>query len=60
MKFYLNAGIDTYKVAQLFQQKCEQAKLNYYFKVVNAVKDYEFRRTDKMCIYTEFKDAKNF
>ena len=60
MKFYLNAGIDTYKVAQLFQQKCEQAKLNYYFKVVNAVKDYEFRRTDKMCIYTEFKDAKKF
>ena len=60
MKFYLNAGIDTYKVAQLFQQKCEQAKLNYYFKVVNAVKDYEFRRTDKMCIYTEFKNAKKF
>lgn len=60
IKFYLNAGIDTYKVAQLFQQKCEQAKLNYHFKVVNADRDFEFRRTDKMCIYTELKDAKKF
>ena len=60
MKFYLNAGIDTYKVAQLFQQKCEQAKLNYYFKVVNADRISEYKRSDKMCIYTEFKDAEKF
>ena len=60
MKFYLNAGIDTYKVAQLFQQKCEQAKLNYYFKVVNADRSSEYERSDKMCIYTEFKDAEKF
>ena len=60
IKFYLNAGIDTYRVAQLFQRKCEQSKLNYYFKVVNAERIEEYKRSDKLCIYTEFKDAEKF
>lgn len=59
MKFYLNAGKDTYKVAQMFQQKCEDGNLNYYFKVVHGDND-EYKRTDKMCIYTDFRTANDF
>lgn len=57
IKFYLNAGEDTYRFAQLFQQKCEEKGINYYYKVVDAYKESEYKRTDKMCIYSEFKNA---
>ena len=60
MKFYINAGVDTYRFASLFQEKCESLHLNYYFKVVNADDKGEYKRNDKMCIYTEIKDAKTF
>lgn len=59
MKFYINAGIDTYKVARIFQEKCKENNLNYYFKVANANKG-EHCRADKMCIYTSFKNAEKF
>lgn len=60
MKFYINAGTDTYKFASLFQERCEGLGLNYYFKVVDAYKQEEYRRSDKMCIFTEKKDAEKF
>lgn len=60
LKFYINAGIDTYKFASLFQERCESLDINYYFKVVNADKYEEYKRNDRMCIYTEFKDADTF
>ena len=60
MKFYINAGTDTYKFASLFQERCEGLGLNYYFKVVDAYKQDEYERNDKMCIYTERQDAEKF
>lgn len=60
MKFYINAGTDTYKFASLFQERCERLGINYYFKVVDAYKQDEYERNDKMCIYTERKDAEKF
>lgn len=60
MKFYINAGTDTYKFASLFQERCERLGLNYYFKVVDAYKQDEYERNDKMCIYTERQDAEKF
>ena len=60
VKFYINAGTDTYKFASLFQERCENLGLNYYFKVVHAYKKDEYKRNDKMCIFTERKDAEKF
>ena len=60
MKFYINAGTDTYKFASLFQERCEELGLNYYFKVAHAYKEDEYKRNDKMCIFTEKKDAEKF
>lgn len=60
IKFYINAGTDTYKFASLFQERCERLGINYYFKVVDAYKQDEYERNDKMCIYTERKDAEKF
>ena len=60
VKFYINAGTDTYKFASLFQEKCENLGINYYFKVVEAYRQEEYRRSDKMCIFTERKDAEKF
>ena len=57
MKFYINAGTDTYKFASLFQERCEELGINYYFKVIDARRTEEYNRNDKMCIYTEQKEA---
>lgn len=59
MKFYINAGYDTYRFARYFQEKCKQNQLNYYFKVVDPTVG-EHERSDKLCIYTELKDADIF
>ena len=59
MKFYINAGYDTYRFARYFQEKCEQRNLNYYFKVVDPYKQ-EHERADKLCIYTDFNNADIF
>lgn len=59
MKFYINAGYDTYRFARYFQEKCNQNNLNYYFKVVNPLRG-EHERSDKLCIYTELKNADIF
>lgn len=58
LKFYINAGDDTCKVASLFRDKCESAKINYYFKVVNPYKD-SLDRADRMCIYSEMKHTQD-
>lgn len=60
VKFYINAGTDTYKFASLFQERCENLGLNYYFKVVHAYKKDEYKRNDKMCVFTEKKDTEKF
>lgn len=60
MKLYINAGTDTYKFASLFQERCEELGLNYYFKVAHAYEEAEYKRNDKMCIFTERKDAEKF
>lgn len=65
IKFYINAGPDTYKVAKYFQNMCHENKKNYYYKVVNPEKfegtgkriRYEDERDDKMCIYSTLDDA---
>ena len=59
MKFYINAGYDTYRFARYFQEKCRTNNINYYFKVVNPYRG-EHERSDKLCIYTELKDADIF
>lgn len=60
IKFYVNAGEDTYKFANLFQKKCEEKGLNYYYKVVNAEESDELKRSDRMCVYSTLKDAEEF
>lgn len=59
LKFYINAGDDTCKVVSLFRDKCERAKINYYFKVVNPYKD-RLDRVDRLCIYSEMKHVQDF
>ena len=57
MKFYINAGTDTYRFVSLFQERCEELGINYYFKVIDARKTEEYKRNDKMCIFTEQREA---
>ncbi len=59
MKFYINAGYDTYKFARLFQIKCLEREINYYYKVVNPEKG-EQKRADKLCVYTDLENAETF
>ena len=59
LKFYINAGDDTCKVASYFRDKCETRNMNYYFKVVNPHKD-DLNRSDKLCIYSELKDIQDY
>lgn len=59
IKFYLNAGSDTYKFAYYFQKYCIENNLNYHYKVANPYKK-EFNRVDKMCIYSSFENAQVF
>ena len=63
IKFYINAGEDTYKVAKLFLDKCRNAKMDsYYFKVVDPMSrvENEIGRTDRLCIYSTIEHAKKF
>ena len=59
IKFYLNAGPDTFEVAYLFQKECIKNKINYYYKVTNPYRG-ESVRCDKMCIYSNYEDAEVF
>lgn len=59
IKFYINAGEDSYKFAYYFQKICEKNNLNYYYKVVNP-EDNEEKRSDKICIYSTYEDAEKF
>lgn len=59
LKFYINAGDYTCKVASYFRDKCETRNINYYFKVVNPHKD-DLNRSDKLCIYSELKDIPDY
>ncbi len=59
LKFYINAGDDTCKVASYFRDKCEARNMNYYFKVVNPYKD-DLNRNDKLCIYSELKHVQDY
>lgn len=59
MKFYINAGYNTYRFAKYFKEKCEQKNLNYYFKVVDPLYN-EQERSDKLCIYTEYENANTY
>lgn len=59
IKFYINAGSDTYKVARLFWEKCEEKDLNFYFKVADPTRR-EYTRADRMCIYSELEDVPEF
>ena len=58
IKFYLNADANTYKVARLFQEECENQGLNYYYKVVDPYDEYT--RNDKMCIYSSYENVDKF
>ena len=59
IKFYINAGADTYKFASFFRKECEENNMYYYFKVVGKA-DEEFNRDDKMCIYSIYEDAEKY
>ena len=59
MKFYINAGEDSFKVARIFQTMCQQKGINYYYKVVNPTIGEE-TRSDKLCIFSTFNDAPTF
>lgn len=59
VKLYLNAGADTYKVAMIFKEKCEQLGYNYLFKVM-AGDGFEQDKLDKMCIYSSLEDIHKF
>ena len=59
IKLYINASEDTYEVANIFQKECQNKKINYYYKVVNAAYN-EYERVDRMCIFSSIKDAKQF
>ena len=63
IKFYINAGEDTYKVAKLFLDKCRNAKMDsYYFKVVDPMSrvENEIGRTDRLCIYSNIEHIETF
>ncbi len=60
IKFYINAGEDSFKFAKLFLDKCREAKVDsYYFKVVDPVYREE-KRDDKLCIYSTIEHSKTF
>lgn len=60
IKFYLNAGEDSFRVAKLFLDKCREAKVDsYYFKVVDPMYG-EQKRDDKLCIYSTIEHSKTF
>lgn len=60
MKFYINAGKDTYKFANEFWNKCNERNLNdFYFKVVDPFKG-EYNRNDKMCVYMAVDKAPEY
>lgn len=60
IKFYLNAGEDSFRVAKLFLDKCRKAKVDsYYFKVVDPMYGEQVR-DDKLCIYSTIEHSKTF
>ena len=61
MKLYLNAGTDSYELAQTFLEKCKKIGINPQFKVVVGNERYEIDRDDKVCIYAEnIEQAKKY
>ena len=60
IKIYLNAEENTYKLARLFQEECERQGLDYYYKVARGNMESEYARTDKMCIYSPYKNVSNY
>lgn len=61
IKFYINAGVDSYQFASILQKKCEERNLEYMYKVVDAwIPTSEDRRCDKICIWTSYKYAETF
>ena len=57
IKFYINAGTDSYQFANIFKQKCEKQNIDYSFKVVDAYRYKEYERTDKICVWSSYEDA---
>lgn len=57
IKFYINIGTDSYQFANIFRQKCIKQNIDYSFKVVDAFRNKEYRRTDKICVWSSFEDA---
>lgn len=60
IKFYINAGEDSFKVAKLFLDKCRESDIeSYYFKVVDPMYK-EQERNDRLCIYSTIEHSKTF
>lgn len=60
IKFYVNAGENSFKVARLFWDKCRNANVDsYYFKVVDPMHN-EQERDDRLCIYSSIDHSKTF
>ena len=60
IKLYINVSEDTYQFANLFQKKCEERGLYFYYKVANPYTAYEDNRKDKMCIYAQYKNLEEY
>ena len=61
LKFYINAGVDTFRVAEMIWQQCIKQSINYRFKVVNPLRaGDEVSRPDRLCIYMKTEHAPIF
>ncbi len=57
IKFYINAGTDTFEFARYFQSKCLKENIDFKYKVVDSLRYKEYERTDRMCIWSSYEDA---
>ena len=53
LKFYIDAGKDTYEFASLFAKECQNIGINPAYKVAIGNISSEINRLDKMCIYID-------
>ena len=53
MKLYINAGANTYELANIFYNECKKQGINTKFKVSIANMASELKRNDRLCIYID-------
>lgn len=53
MKIYINAGAETYELADMFSNQCKQLGMDPKFKVAIGNMSSEIKRKEKLCIYID-------